>query len=170
MGQVGDFISQMLVRWSWAGLLRASRCLVRLMQRRQEVHRHFLLDPCEWQWTQATVVEWAPDRECLLHDCFAGAVERGETEQQENEELATLMRACFLLTLLYDGRVQAFVMAHHDVHTQLGSRPPTRNKANLYMDAVRPLVDAAVERRISLQTLVAVAVQQWQDNFEYHNL
>lgn len=168
MGQVGDMISMMLVRWSWPVLLKASRCLVRLMQRREH-GRNFLLDPEEAQWSQQTVLEWAPECECTLEECFAGALERGEREGRESEEVIMLLRACFLLTLLYDGRVQAFVMGHHDVHTMLGSRAPTPGKANRYMDTVKPLVDAAVQRHISLQTMVEWSVKEWDENFMYHN-
>lgn len=168
MGQVGDMISMMLVRWSWSALLKASRCLVRLMQR-CEHDCHFLIDPEEGRWSRETYVEWAPGCECTLQECFAGAVERGEAEGQENEEVVVLLRACFLLTLLYDGRVQAFVMANHDGHTLLGSRVPEPQKANRYMDTVRSLVDGAVQRHISLQTMTEWAVKEWDENFMYHN-
>lgn len=168
MGQVGDFISMMLVRWSWPALLRASRCMVRLMQR-CEHGQNFLLDPEEALWSKQTVVEWAPGCECTLEECFSGSLERGEKEGA-SEEISTLLRACFLLTLLYDGRIQSFVMAQHDVHTQLGSHPPTPHKADRFMDQVRSLVDGAVQRCISLQTMVEWSIKEWDENFMYHNV
>ena len=140
MSRAGDMISMMLVRYSWPQLLRAATTLVRLMQRQagRDDTPHYLLDPEEALWARATWVQWLdddPQAQCPVQ-----------------EQAQTWIRACFLLLLLYDERVQCFVMAQHDVHTQLGSRAPPPHKANRYMDAVRPLVDSALQRCISLTT------------------
>ena len=180
MSKAGDMISMVLVRYSRTQLLRLGATLVRLMQRQagRDDTAHYLLDHEEALWAQATWVQWRDDEtdaQCPVQELLEAAVERGQQQQQEdesapeNDEVETWIRACFLLLLLYDGRVQCFVMAQHDVHTQLGSRAPPPHKANRYMDAVRPLVDQALQRCISLTTLVDLATAEWESNYMYQH-
>ncbi len=166
-----DFISALLQRWLWPDLLRGARTLVRLQAQRPELQHHYVLDTEEARFARETLVQWAPQPgcECSLQECLAGSVARAaDADAEQCDELTTLIRACFCIALVYDERVRCFVMADQDVHTRiLNTRPPEPRKLEAYLQTLRPLVDAALERRISLHTLCEMAIADWSSRHMY---
>jgi hypothetical protein len=159
-------ITAMLHHWSWPQLLNGAQLLVLIQAHQTELRSHCIMDWEEARFALTTMIEWEPQSECCLQECLAGTVVRAQ-EDGESEELVTLLRACFLISLAYDERVRCFVMAQHDVHRRLHTHPPQPVKLEAYMLSLRPLVDVALARQISLHMLCEMAIAEWSSRFMY---
>jgi hypothetical protein len=73
-----------------------------------------------------------------------------------------LLRACFLLGLLYDSRIQQLVMGRHAINYEcVRCRPPGRLKTNAFLGAIRPDCDAFLARELSLPLMCERALERW---------
>jgi hypothetical protein len=103
----------------------------------------------------------------------AGAVEQrcSSTEQGgdgdgETEHYVTMMRACILVALLYDTRVQRFIMTPHNIHYNvMQCQPPNRTKANMFMERVRGYIDDFLRRVIGIREMCFYCVEVWAEDF-----
>jgi hypothetical protein len=158
-----DLISLILVQWPFSELLTWMRLMTTVMNRKEN---------CKWDefiFSDSTEIECG-GQETMSFRCYCNEVYRNASSvsrdavMDEKMYYTHAMRGCFLIAFLYDLRVQRFVMTDHFLHFQLLlSQPPARDKANHFMDSVRPMIDAFLDKTLSLNDATHQCVACWID-------
>ena len=166
MVELDDVLTLVLQRWSLAQLLHyMAHYVLRVLQ-----HRDDPLDFDECRFADDTLVECSADHEvsfaqyCALvcQSASAPADAPAGTDEGAERHYMMMLRACFLLALVYDTRVRQFVMGRHRInYVLLHCRPPGRLKTNAFIEAVLPALDAFLERRIPLTHAYEQCMQLW---------
>lgn len=168
MVELDDVLTLVLQKWSFPELLHyMQHYVVRVLQ-----HRADPLAFEESRFADETLLETGvPEEEeislcaycrevcrCAARDCSTGS-----DNNAARQHYTTVLRGCFLVLLVYDSRVRQFVMARHHInYVQLHCRPPGRLKANAYVEAVQPHVDAFIHwRQIPMSYMVELCLQLW---------
>ena len=76
----------------------------------------------------------------------------------------SLLRACFVIALVYDRRIERFLMAQHSIHLDYTqTKPPDRAQALRFLEVVRPVVDAYLfDGGIEVPTqMIEIAIKLW---------
>lgn len=95
----------------------------------------------------------------------------GEEEvMRKREFFMMLVRGCLLVALIYETRVQRFIMAHHLFHYEIMHCLPTmRDKADAFMHQAKLAVDDFLQRRINLATMTEYCVSLWSEEYMFLN-
>lgn len=182
-----DFISKMLVKWTFRELLATSKLLLVILNRRlsptsvpatmPEPLRRLLCysHPCEYVETL-----FAEQTMILCDDVYISfrryftmvyreASEAIETiDTVRHAHLVLLLRACFLIALVYDPRIRRFVFSKHDIHYEhLETHPPSIKKSRDYVESIRASIDAFLNNTLSIDTMVEHAVESWCDKYMF---
>jgi hypothetical protein len=165
-----DLISLILVGWQFSKLLEWMHLMTTVMNHKENR-----------QWDEIIFSD-SMEMECgheetMTFRCFCNTLFHNASTVSIDSPIAEKMyymnsiRGCFIIAFLYDLRVQRFVMTDHFVHTDITvSVPPSREKANLFMDAVKPLVDAFINRTISMIEMTRQSIDCWKTNYMFHRV
>lgn len=163
-----NLISLILVQWSFTELLTWMRLMTTVMNRKENCR----LD--EVIFSDSTEIDCGSNT-TLTFRCYCNEVFRNASavspDAVMDEKLYYIhaMRGCFLIALLYDLRVQRFVMTDHSLHSDvLLSQRPVRQNANSYMDAVRPIVDTFLDKTLSLNDMTQQCIACWTTDYMFH--
>ena len=160
VSELDDVLSLALHKWDYAALLNYM-CGYFLRVLNHE-------DPLEFEerlFAECTLLECSAEREISFRLYCNEVCAAATTAATVDEQLyyTTLMRACFLVALLYDTRVQRLVMGRHAINfSLLRCKPPGRLKANAYMDAIRPDIDAFLARHTPMHCMCERAIAVWR--------
>lgn len=184
-----DFVSKMLIKWPFHELLETSKLLLILINRRLSPTAvpttippplHALLCykyPCEYVETlfgEQTMI--------LCDDVYvsfrhyynmvyreAKKAASGDALSPEHKtHLVLLLRACFLIALVYDARVRRFVFAKHDIHyMHLETHPPSVPKTREFIGHIRTSIDAFLGETMPIDTMVECAITMWCEKYMF---
>lgn len=162
-----DLVTLVLVKWSIEDLVYCMGLLMKVVQKRESLEESRFLDE--------TLIRCSEEREvslcCYVNEIFHNAslfmasspFEEGEVIKKE---FIQMLRGVFLLLLVYDPRVQRFIMTHHKIHTRmLQSKPPGRTKTNQFMDRIVPLLDQFLSLTLTLTDLSLQCQFIWSQEF-----
>ena len=166
LSELDDALTLVLQKWSFTELLDyMQRYVVRVMQ-----HRSDPLEFNEARFAEDTLMECGDEREvsfvCYCDEVCCSArhfVAASECQAEAGiQYYVTMLRACFLIALVHDTRVQQFVMGRHHINfSVLRCRPPGRLKVNAYIAAIKPHIDDCLCRRTPLFYMYECAMQVW---------
>jgi hypothetical protein len=166
----GDVLSMVLVRWRFSELLKYMIYIVALLNQRERVHFEEIrfADEAELECGEGRTISFR----CYCNEVVEAARRAQEREDPgEREYSVMMMRSCFLIALLYDTRVQRFVMAPHDIHYQvMRCEPPGRNRANLFMERIMMGVNDFLNRTISIGAMCTYCVGVWEGEFMFRRV
>jgi hypothetical protein len=183
-----DFISKMLVKWTFRELLSTSKILLVIINRRLPPTsvptttpgplRALLCysHPCEYVETlfaEQTMILCDDVHISFRH--YYNMVYREATKAittiddvLRRAHLVMLLRACFLIALVYDSRVRRFVFGKHDIHYEhLATHPPPIKKSRDYTEGIRASIDDFLNNVISINIMVESAVELWCERFMF---
>lgn len=158
--RVPDMLSAVLVSWSQPQTLRCAQMLVQIMSREPACHKHYVLDWAETRWAQDTVIP-CDGRELSFLQYWRLVCETEPRDPVHEQHLQTLLRACFVVALVYDARVKRFVLGGHHLHAVLRCQAPETGDTLRFCEAVRPLCEAFLEQRIEVGPLAESAIDAW---------
>jgi hypothetical protein len=136
-------------------------------------------DNCAWDetlWADCTLLDTGLSRVSFL-TFFRSLVEgvskpplENIQKQGEREEYEVMvMRACFLLALVYDQRAKRFFLTPHAYHPT-GSFPASSFKTLAFCHALLPATDDALACKISLAHLVEYSCSLWINEYMFSPL
>jgi|SRR5277367_4159940 len=163
--QIDDFVTSYLIKWSLDHLINASSIFLSIIFREEENdciepifssnHMIKMNDP------ETNQLKYVPFM-YYYHDVYINAItiyydvmnnkeqEKQEFNDEEKEEnllfsqnhITQLLRACFLISFMYDERIKRFVMSDHSIHRRyLLSKPPEQSKIELFINSTRHFID-----------------------------
>ena len=153
-----DLVSKMLVKWPFAELVRHSKLIILLINRRSampatatEIPSHiaslvYYKYPSEYYETlfaDYTNVQYA-NYETLSFRAYYTHVYREAMKAEDEARVyhTARLRACFMVALTYDARVRRFVFSNHDIHYEhMHTHPPPMTKTAHFLESMRPAVD-----------------------------
>lgn len=158
-----DPISLVLLKWQFTHLIQLLQFMVNIMDHREGC------DMEEFVFADTTEIQCDPSRtvsfRCFCNELFVNASSAATTTNVEEKKFYRYhIRGCFLIALIYDPRVQRFVMSQHHIHNIMYSVPPERIRANHFMDKIRPLVDQFLRHDIDLNYMTEKCRDIWVDN------
>jgi hypothetical protein len=144
--------------------------IVALLNRREKVHFEELrfADEAELECGEGRVISF----KCYCNEVVEGAsAAQCREDEKEKEYYVTMMRSCFLIALVYDTRVQRFVMAEHDITQKVMScEPPDPTQANMYMEQILLPIGDFLNRVISIGTMCDYCVKLWSDEYMFRRV
>lgn len=157
---IPDMITAVLVSWSQPQTLCCAQMLLRIVEREAACHEHFVLDWGETRWAQETIIV-CDGRELGFAQYWRLVCETEPRDPAHEQHLQTLLRACFVIALVYDARVRRFVLGRHHLHAALRCQAPDTADALRFCDAVRPLCEAFLLQRMEVGSLSESAIDAW---------
>jgi hypothetical protein len=156
-----DLLTMVLVRWQYVALVRFTRLLMAVMDRREES-----------LFSEVTEVEYDHERSVSFHRYYGDLLHNASTEKsvEGRSYYRSHLRGCFLVAFLHDLGVQRFLMAHHTVlrRALLPCIPTPRAKANAYMIAIAENVGAFLSRSLSLVPMSEACIALWREEYMFH--
>lgn len=158
-----DLISLVLLKWQFSHLIQLLQIMVNIMNHRENC------DMDDFLFSDITEIQCDPSRtisfRCFCNELFANASSAAKTTNVEEKKFYRYhIRGCFLIALLYDLRVQRFVMSRHHIHNTMHSVPPERKRTNHFMDKIRPLVDQFLRHDMNLEDMTETCRNIWTEN------
>lgn len=163
--EMDDLVTLVLVKWNLVDIVYCIGLLMKLIQNRESLEESRFLDE--------TLIRCSEEREislcCYVNEIFHNAslyLSSSPKEEEIQKEFSLMLRGVFLLLLVYDQRVQRFIMTHHKIHTRmLRSKPPGRTKTNQFMDRIVPLLNEFLSLSLSLSNLSLQCQSIWSHEF-----
>lgn len=169
-----DLVTLVLVKWSLREIFYCFTLLIKIINQCEDWEERRFLDE--------TLIQCSIEREvslcCFINEVYQNAshfISSREPASQEQEpaqrsdaqrEFIQMLRGLFVLLLVYDTKVQRFILTNHKIHRlMLRSKPPGRTKANQFIDKIVPQVNAFLSLTDSLQTLSSQSQSIWANDF-----
>jgi hypothetical protein len=192
------FVSKLLIKWNFSQLVQYSRLLLLLINRRlikgdddEDSHLPqpvnalvYLRYPSEYADTlfgDYTIIRCGDENHHMSFRAYytlvykeALALSRQHAQFREDDyevkrrHSRQLLRACFLIALLYDARVRRFVFSKHDIHYQyLKTHPPPLDKTRRFLSEIQPLVNATLGCALPLEEMCECSVKLWLTKYMF---
>lgn len=158
-----DLISLVLLKWQFSHLIQILQFMVNIMNHREgcDMDELFFSDATEIQCDSLRTISFR----CFCNELFVNASSAVATTNIEEKKFYRYhIRGCFLIALLYDPRIQRFIMTRHHIHTAMQSAPPERIRTNHFMDRIRPLVDQFLRHEMDLESMTEKCRTMWTEN------
>ena len=163
-----------MVKWSLREVFYCFTLLMKIINQCQDWEERRFLDE--------TLIQCSSEREvslcCFINEIYQNTshfisqepTQREQPEPAQREpaqrEFTQMLRGLFVLLLVYDSRIQRFILTNHKIHRfMLRSKPPGRTKANQFMDKIAPQVDEFLSLSQTLQSLSLSAQSLWTNHF-----
>jgi hypothetical protein len=164
-----DLITLILIRWQFSRLVEWMALMNVLLNRREgcDLEETYFSDSTEIDCGHRTV-----SFRCFCNELFTNVSRISSTTTDTSEKVyyTNLIRGCFLVALVYDLRVQRFVMTQHDFHSKtLRSVPPERHKTNHFIETVMPWINDFLKRSLSMDLMTTRCVFLWSTNYLFQS-
>lgn len=184
-----DFVSRLLVKWTFAQLLEYSKLLVLLINRRSakplnsdlpapmsalvylKYHSEYY-DTLFASYTLTTKDGRSITFCAYYTEIYREAMDHASSSSEPTVWLTryhcAMLKACFMVALTYDARIRRFVFTRHDIHyNYMRTHPPPVNQTSQFIREMQPLVNQFIEGSLGGEELAAHTSDAWLSQYMF---